>query len=87
LIGKKCLNQKFARSCHYNKQLEQNKLIEQDQRLEHANESEIHIIRKNSYCIMNHRKEIRGQSYNHCGSYNFKNQKLGLGAQVHHLED
>ncbi len=90
VIGKKKFEPKICKNlqwCHYDKQLEQNKLIKEDQRLEHTNELETHIIRHKSNCIMNHKKQIGGQSCNHCGSYNFKNQKLAFGAQVHHLED
>jgi hypothetical protein len=36
---------------------------------------------------MKQKKERGGCSYNHCGLYNFKNQKLGFGVQVHQLED
>jgi hypothetical protein len=36
---------------------------------------------------MNQKKEKGGKSYNHCGLYNFMNQKFGFTTQVHHLED
>ncbi len=36
---------------------------------------------------MNEKKKRGGHSCNHCGLYNFKNQKFGCGAQDHHLED
>jgi hypothetical protein len=36
---------------------------------------------------MNKKEERKGQNYNHCGLYNFKNQNFGFGARVQHLED
>ncbi len=35
--------------------------------------------KKNSNCNMDQKEEKGGQSYNHFGLYNFKNQKLGFG--------
>jgi hypothetical protein len=37
--------------CHYDKKLEQNKQIEEDQRLEHANELKTHAIKKTQIVI------------------------------------
>jgi hypothetical protein len=36
---------------------------------------------------MNQKEERGSQINNHYGLYNFKNQKLGFGTRVHHLED
>ncbi len=36
---------------------------------------------------MNQKKERRGHNCNHCGLYNFKNQKFCFRAQIHQLED
>jgi hypothetical protein len=47
----------------------------------------MHNQKINSKCNMNQKKERGGQSYNHYGLYNFKNQKLVFKAQIHHLED
>jgi len=46
----------------------------------------MHNKKKSNY-NMNQKGKKGGQSYNHCGLYNFKNQKLGSRARVHHLED
>jgi len=61
--------------CQFNKRLEQSKQIKMDQRPKHVNELETHTIKKNSNCNMNQKEEKGNQSCNHCGLYNFKNQK------------
>jgi hypothetical protein len=51
-----------------------------DRRPKHVNELETRTIKENSNCNMNQKEEKGSHSCNHCGLYNFKNQKLGSRA-------